>query len=82
MENLDKQVMRIFDKEFEKMIHRIFCQVEEIWSEEELGELDLNKIDPYVCFYTTHISEQLKQQGVTPKDIPVLKHTFINYSED
>ena len=67
--SVDEQVMDIFDTEFEKMRYKIFDRVEELWLENNVGELDDMGFNEYVCYYTDLISSQLKDAGISPKEL-------------
>ena len=69
IKTVDEQVMEIFDSKFENMRQKIFEQVEELWLENNLGELDDYSFNEYLCYYTDLISSQLKKSGIPPKEI-------------
>ena len=67
--SVDEQVMDIFDTEFEKMRYKIFDRVEELWLDNNVGQLDDRGFNEYVCYYTDLISSQLKDAGISPKEL-------------
>jgi hypothetical protein len=71
--SIDEQVMDIFDKEYQKLRGKVFEQVEDLWNENDVKELDgkvLGEVmDEYECYYTELISGQLKGAGISPKEL-------------
>jgi len=80
MENIDKEVMNIFDREFESIKSSIFDNVDNLFQDNNI-EITPEDLNPYYLFYYNLLSSQLKNAGYTPVDIviPSSNENVINW---
>ena len=70
MENIDKKVMNIFDREFQSIRSSIFDNVDNLFQDNDM-EITPEDLNPYYLFYYNLLSSQLKNAGYTPVDIVI-----------
>ena len=76
MEIVDKQVMKIFDTEWREFNRNVFTQVEDLWDEEGVGDLDDEQFERYVLSYFQNVTNQLKSSGISSYDMSKFDSIF------
>ena len=77
MNTPEKEILKMFDNEFKKMEETLFDRFEDLYcdlvksSYEQEDEELLQEYESYKAFFLKLLSDQLINQGIIPKDIPL-----------